>query len=162
MLIPNVVTASGGIVDVKANGTCVPAPGNTIVATDASGHTATATVQNLPGTGSAPTLTVSPSNITLTSCAGTANATVAGGVSSTYFASGGSDALDVTITGSTVTVGRHNPSAAITGPLSVGVPMGRRRTTLTVNLTGEGAGACPALVASPSSVTLTDCTTSRT
>ena len=125
MLIPNVVTASGGIVDVKANGTCVPAPGNTIVATDSLGHTATATVQNLPGTGTAPALTVTPSSITLTSCAGQANATVAGGVSSNYFASGGSDALD----GHHQRKQRHGRPAQSVGrgdgtPLSVGVSDG--------------------------------------
>ncbi|HLX24955.1 MAG TPA: hypothetical protein VKR38_16525 [Usitatibacter sp.] len=161
-ILPDVVTQQGGTFDVKVNGTCIPAPGLSIVATDATGHTATATVENLPGTGAAPALTVTPSSITLTSCSGQANATVAGGVTNNYFASGGSDALTVVINGNTVTVSRRNPSAAVAGPLSVGVSDGSTSTTLTVNLSGEGAGACPALVATPSSVTLTNCTTPET
>ncbi len=160
-ILPNVVTQQGGTFDVKPNGTCAPAPGLSIVATDATGHTATATVQNLPGTGAAPALTVTPSSITLTSCSGQAAATVAGGVSNNYFASPGSDAITAVINGNTVTIGRRNPSAATAGPLSVGVSDGSTVATITVNLVGEAAGACPALVATPSSVTLTNCTTSQ-
>ncbi|HUL57280.1 MAG TPA: hypothetical protein VLT60_09790 [Usitatibacter sp.] len=157
-LLPDIVLTSGGTFDVKPTGQCAPDPGLTIVATDALGHTASATAQNLPGTQAAPALSVTPSAVTLTSCAGQASATVAGGVSSTYFATSGSDALSVSITGNVVTIKRTNPSAAIAGPLSVGVSDGASTATITVNLSGEGAGACPALQAAPSSVTLTDCT----
>jgi hypothetical protein len=156
---PTVVTASGGDFNVTPNGSCAPAPGITIVATDAAGRTATATVQNLPGTQAPSALSVSPDNVTLTTCSGQASVNVAGGASNgAYFASTGSDALTATVTGGTVTIGRRNPSAATAGPLSVGVSDGSTTASITVNLSGEGAGACPALVATPSSVTLTNCT----
>jgi hypothetical protein len=158
-VLPNIVAASGGTVNVEPNGTCVAAPGLPVIATDATGHTAIATIANIPGTTAVPDLSVSPSTVTLSSCTGQASATVAGGVSSTYFVTSGSDVLDVSITGSTVTIGRHNPSNATAGPLSVAVSDGATTKTITVNLDGAGAGICGGLTATPSTVTLTDCRT---
>ena len=162
LVTPTIVTRSGGTFDATPNGTCAPSPGITIVATDSAGRTATAQLTNAPGTQTAPALTVSPDTVTLTSCSGTASAVIGGGVSHAYFASGGSDALDVTISGSTVTIGRHNPSPATAGPLHVGVSDGSSTASIEVDLSGEGAGACPAIHATPSAVTLTDCPTPQT
>jgi hypothetical protein len=163
-VFPPTVSTSGGTFVAKPNGTCSPAPGTTLIVTDSSGHTATATAQNIPGTTAAPDLAVAPDTVTLSSCTGSASVRVAGGVSSTYFASEGSDALNADVSGNTVTISRKNPSSAPgAGPLSVGVSDGSTVATITVNLTGDATGACSTVIhASPSSVTLTDCTTPTT
>jgi hypothetical protein len=156
---PNFISSSGGSYTVTATSTCVPAPGLPIIVSDSSGHTATTTVTNIPGTQAVTPVTVAPSTVTLTSCTGSANVTVAGGTGGPYFASFGSDALQAVgfISGNTLTIQRNPTSPATPGPLSVGISDGRSVATVTVNLVGGGAGACPSLVASPSSVTLSSC-----
>jgi len=153
------ISFSGGSYTVTPNGQCVGLPGAPIIVRDASGNTVTTTVANIPGTQAAPALLVTPSSVTLSSCSGSANVTVAGGRQSNYFVSSGSDALIATVSGNTVTITRRNPSPATAGPLNVGISDGTTVTNVTVNLTGDGAGNCPtnALAATPSSVTLTSC-----
>jgi hypothetical protein len=152
---PNFISSSGGSYTVTPNGTCVSS--FPIIATDSSGHTATTTVSNVAGTQVPPALSVAPTAVTLSSCSGAASVTAAGGTGGPYFSSTGSDALITSVSGSTVTIRRNPTSPATPGPLSVGVSDGNTTQSVTVNLTGEGAGACPALVASPSSVTLSSC-----
>jgi hypothetical protein len=158
---PNSISSSGGSFSITPNGTCVAS--TPIIVTDSSGHTATTTVSNIPGTTVAPTLVVAPSTVTLSSCTGSASVTVAGGTGGPYFQSSGSDALTTSISGNTVTISRRNPSAATLGPVSIGVSDGVTVATVTVNLQGNGAGACPSgLSANPATVTLVDCTTPQT
>ena len=152
------ISFSGGSYTVTPNGTCVAEPGAPIIVRDASGRTTTTTVANIPGTQAPPALAVTPSTVSISSCSGSANVTVAGGRQSNYFVSSGSDALVATVSGNTVTITRRNPSpAAGTAPLTVGVSDGTTVANVTVNLTGAGQGACPSLSATPTSVTLTSC-----
>ncbi len=157
------ISFSGGSYTVTPNGQCVGTPGAPIIVRDAAGNTATTTVANVAGTQAAPALAVTPSTVTLTSCTGSANVTVAGGRQSNYFVSSGSDALIATISGNTVTISRRNPSpAAGTAPLTVGVSDGTTVANVTVNLSGSAQRACPSLSATPSSVTLTSCNSPQT
>ena len=163
LVSPSSISSSGGSYSVTPNGTCVAAPGASIVVTDSAGHTATTTVANIPGTQAPPTLTVSPTDVTLSSCTGMASVTVAGGAPTTppgYLASPGSDAIDATPTGNTVSIKRHDPSPAqsTTDTVSVGISDGITTTSVKVHFVGEGAGPCPPLSASPTSVVLSDCT----
>jgi hypothetical protein len=152
------IPSSGGSYAVTPNGPCVAAPGAPIVVTDSAGHTATTTVANIPGTTAPPVLTASPSKITLSSCTGSASVTVAGGAPrGGYLVSFGSNAITGNVSGNTVTILRANPSPATAGPVNVGVSDGITTASVEVDLTGEGAGACPALIASPPSVTLSSC-----
>jgi hypothetical protein len=162
-VFPSTVSASGGTFVAKPNGTCSPTPGTTFIVTDSSGHTATATATNSPGTTAPPALAVTPDTVTLTSCSGKASASVAGGTGK-YFASSGSDAVDVSqVVDGTFTVSRRNPSGAVPpdssnkSSVNVGVSDGTSVVNLEVDLAGTGKGDCPALHASPPSVTLTSC-----
>jgi hypothetical protein len=131
---------------------------------DASGHTATATVTNLPGTVTPALVTVAPSAVTLSSCTGSASVTIAGGASNIYFVSSGSDAITTLISGNNLTIKRNNNSGVPgAGPFTVGVTDGLSTASVTVNLVGDALGACSTLIqAVPSVVTLSDCTTAQT
>jgi hypothetical protein len=160
---PNFISSSGGSYTVTPNGTCITT--FPIVVRDSSGHTATTTVSNIAGTQAAPALVAAPDTVTLSSCTGSASVTVAGGTGGPYFQSSGSDALTTSISGNTVTISRSNPSPAVsstgTATVSIGVTDGTTAANVTVNLTGEGAGACPpaapTFTATPNPVTLTNC-----
>ena len=155
-VVPGVISSSGGNYSITPNGTCVTT--TPIIVTDSSGHTATTTVSNIPGTQTLPALSVAPTTVTLSSCSGAASVTVAGGTGGPYFRSSGSDALSTSISGNTVTIQRNPTSPATLGPLTVGISDGNTVQTVTVNLQGSGAGACPStLNANPTSVTLTAC-----
>jgi hypothetical protein len=160
---PTFVTQSGGTFVAKPNGQCAPDPGVPLIVVDSSGHTATATALNVEGTATPVALSVSPNAVTLTSCSGTASATIAGGMRNSYFATSGSDVLIARVAGSTVTIQRANPSSAPpTGSppptVAVGVSDGTTTTNVNVSFSGEAAGACPpAIQANPTSVTLNSC-----
>ncbi|HUL95517.1 MAG TPA: hypothetical protein VLT89_05870 [Usitatibacter sp.] len=161
---PGDLSFSGGSFDITPAGICVASPGLPIVVSDSAGHTTQTLAANIPGTTAAPTLSATPNDVTLTSCSGTANVTVAGGapVNNRYFATSGSDALLVTISGSTVTIGRRNPSPGIgsSTALNVGVSDGTAVANVTVHLSGSASGACPSgLTASALSVDLPACGT---
>lgn len=153
------ISLSGGNYTVTPTGSCVAAPGAPIIVADSAGHTATTTVANIPGTTTPPALSASPSKVTLSSCDGSASVTVAGGApaSGGYLASFGSNAITASVAGNTVTISRANPSPATAGPVNVGISDGITTTSVEVDLVGQGAGACPALTATPSSVTLSSC-----
>jgi hypothetical protein len=160
---PTFISVSGGGFTVTPNGTCVAAPGVPIIVRDSAGRTVTVLAANIPGTEAPPTLSVSPDSVSLSSCSGRANVTVAGGrPNPNYFVSSGSDSVVATIAGSTVTISRRPGSPAVTDPttVNVGVSDGTSVANIAVTLSGAGAGAC--LVASPSSVTLTSCFSSTT
>ncbi len=152
------VSFSGGSFTVTPTGQCFDSAA--IIVRDSSGRTVTVTVSNKPGTTAPPTLAVSPDAVTLSSCTGTANVTVAGGNGPPYFVSSGSDSIVASVSGNTVTISRRNPSPAPpTGSVNVGVSDGSTTKSVTVNFTGGGAGACNGpLAANPPSVTLTSCT----
>ena len=155
---PTFVSSSGGSFTVTPNGQCVT--GAPIIVRDSSGRTVTVTVANIPGTVAPPALTVTPETVTLSSCTGTANVTIAGGRGTGYFVSSGSDSITASLSGNTVTIRRQPGSPANAGPVNVGVSDGTTVANVTVNLTGEGAGVC--LGATPSSVSLTSCTSVAT
>ncbi len=155
---PTTVSSSGGSFTVTPTGQCFD--NAAVIVRDSSGRTVTVTVSNKLGTETVPALSVSPTNVTLSSCTGAASVSVAGGRGpSFYFVNSGSDSIVASISGNTVTISRRNPSPATPGPVNVGVSDGTSTANVTVNLVGSGAGVCPALTASPPSVTLTDCTT---
>lgn len=152
------VSFSGGSFDVTPVGICVGTPGLPIVVRDSSGRTATTTVANLPGTQQAPVFAVSPLAVTLTSCTSTASVIASGGTG-TYVASTGSNSITFTHSGNTFTISRVPTSGAPPSSTSFTISDGQTSQDVTVSFTGEAAGACPAVHVSPSSVTLTDCTT---
>ena len=151
---PGFLNASGEGFTVTPNGTCLT--GVPIIVRDSSGHTATTTVNNNPGTQALPAFSVAPTSVTLTTCDGSASVTAAGGTG-TYFASSGSDAVTATVSGSTVTIRRAATGSPGTATVNVGVSDGTTTQSVTVNLSGAAAGACTGVQAAPSSVTLTSC-----
>lgn len=159
---PTTVLSSGGSFVVTPTGGCIAAPGAPIVVSDSAGKTTTSSVANIPGTEAIPALAVSPTTVNISSCDASASVQVAGGRSGTYFIASGSDALIATISGSTVTIQRRNPSGPAAATGSVGISDGTSVVTVQVTLSGAALGACPSPVfsASPTSVTLTDCSTS--
>lgn len=159
---PEVLTSSGASFTVTPTGSCIAAPGVPITIRDAAGRTTSVSVANLPGTEAIPALVASPSTVNLSSCDATANITVAGGRSGNYFVASGSDALVATISGSTVTVRRRNPSGPAAATGTIGISDGTSVVNVSVTLSGAALGACPTpgFAATPTAVTLTDCTTS--
>ena len=145
------IDASGGGFSVRATGQCSSAV--PIIVTDSAGHTATITVSNIVGTAPAPVLVAGPSPLTLTSCSSMASFTVAGGTGN-YITGVSNNALLVNRSGAIFTVQRASPSPATTSPQTVTVSDGQTSVDIEVDLTGQGAGACPALTTNPSAVTL--------
>lgn len=153
-----VVSESGGSVGVTSRGVC--ASSLPIVVRDTAGRTATVTVSNVEGSANVSDVVVAPDTVTLTDCNTAANVTIAGGTGS-YSLGNGSGALNLTLSANSLTIRRKNPSPAPASPITIGVSDGRTTDNVTVNLTGEAAGACPtpAITATPSSVTLATCST---
>lgn len=158
---PEILPSSGSSFTVTPTGACIGLPGVPIVIRDAAGRTTTVNVANIPGTTAVPALSASPATINLTSCDASANIQVAGGRSGTYFVASGSDALVATISGSTVTVRRRNPSGPAAASGTIGISDGTSVVNVSVTLSGAALGACPSPVfaATPTTVTLTDCST---
>jgi hypothetical protein len=148
------VSFSGGGFTITPNGTCVPDPGALIVIRDSAGRTTSVTVKNLLGTTAPPALVVAPTTVTLSSCTGSANVSVAGGAGP-IFVSSGSDNVVASASGTTVTIRRADGTGVGSGPVNVGISDGQTVANVTVNFTGEAAGVCPHFTATPSSVTLT-------
>ncbi|APV49221.1 hypothetical protein BWI17_05705 [Betaproteobacteria bacterium GR16-43] len=92
-----------------------PCPtGNTVIVTDADGRRTTVTVDSAAG-GTAPTMLVSPTSVTLT-CGTSSSVTVIGG-SGTYNATSTSPGLTATVSGNLVTITSVRPfPAAFPGP----------------------------------------------
>ncbi len=155
---PTIVGAAGGSFTVAAQGGCVD-PGLPIGITDSSGRNISVTVGNKLGTAEVPALVVAPETITLSDCDTVANVTVAGGTGFYLQPASGSGSVIASIFGNTVAIRRLNPSGPTTSPVSIGISDGVSAKTVTLNLTGRALGACPSsgLTASPSAVTLTDC-----
>jgi hypothetical protein len=154
------VSFSGGSFDVRPTGVCLD--NIPIVIRDSSGHTTTVTVSNVVGTTAVSPLDVSPAAVTLTSCSSTAVVTAVGGTGN-YIGSSGSDAIFVNrIQTGFFQIGRgqNNGVAPGTGPFLVGVSDGQTTKNVTVTLSGQAAGVCPAPAFSvqPQAVTLTSCT----
>jgi len=151
---------SGGSFDVRPTGVCLD--NIPIVIRDTSGHTTTVTVSNVVGTTPVSPLDVSPAAVTLTSCSSTAVVTAVGGTGN-YIGSSGSDALFVNrIQTGFFQIGRgqNNGVPPGTGPFFVGISDGQTTKSVTVTLSGQAAGVCPAPAfdAQPRTVTLTSCT----
>jgi hypothetical protein len=131
------VAAQGGSFDVRPTGTCltdVP-----IVIRDASGHTTTVTVSNIPGTAPATPLAVSPNTVTLSSCSSVAQVTAAGGTGN-YTASSGSSgvyAIPFLTGSSTFQIGRFQNTGPQTSPVTVGITDGVTNQNVTVNLVAQ-------------------------
>lgn len=158
---PEVVLASGAGFSVTPTGACIGVPGVLITIRDSAGRTTSVSVANIPGTAAIPALVATPSTINLSSCDASANIQVAGGRSNTYFVASGSDALVAVISGSTVTVRRQNPSGPAAPTGSIGISDGTSVVNVAVTISGAALGRCPqggSLTASPSRVTLSDCT----
>ena len=158
------VSFSGGSFDVRPNGICLA--NIPIVIRDASGHTTTVTVSNVVGAAPVSPLDVSPAAVTLTTCTSTASVTAVGGTGS-YFASSGSSAILVNQgSGGFFSIGRGNNNGVPpgTGPFLVGISDGQATKDVTVTLSGQAAGVCPAPAfdAQPRAVTLTSCSGTAT
>lgn len=157
---PELVTSSGGSFTVTPNGTCMS--NIPVVIRDAAGRTTTVAISNIEGTIAVPALAASPSTVNLSSCDAAASIQIAGGRGS-YFVASGSDALVASVSGSTVTVRRRSPSGPAPATGTIGISDGTSVVSVTVTLSGAALGTCPtpatpALAASPTSVTLNDCT----
>jgi hypothetical protein len=156
------VSFSGGSFTVSPNGECVAEPGAPIVVRDSTGRTVTVTVANIPGTAAVPAFSVTPTTVALATCTSVATVIASGG-SGHYVASSGSGSVMVTPSSSTTfAIQRVIPSAASTTPINVGISDGSTSATVTVNLTGIGAGTCPTpgFAASTTRVVLQSCTDS--
>ena len=154
------VSFSGGSFDVIPVGICVGAPGLPIVVRDSAGRTATSLVANVPGTQAAPAFTVAPTSITLTSCSTSSTASViATGGTGVYVGSTSSNSIVFTHSGNTFTVSRAPNSAAPPSSATLTISDGQTLQSVTVNFTGDAAGACPtpAITATPSTVNLSTC-----
>lgn len=156
---PDTVAGNGGSFTVTPTGSClnnIP-----VVIRDAAGRTTTVSVSNVEGTVPVPALAASPSTVNLSSCDATANVQVAGG-RGTYFVASGSDSLVATVSGSTVTVRRRNPSGPAAPAGNIGISDGTSVVNVTVEVSGAALGQCPSpiLIASPTTITLTDCSSS--
>lgn len=161
-LSPDFVACSGCNFSVTPSGACVPAPGVPMIVTDSAGHTVTVTVENIPGTQAVPALVVGPTDVTLSACTGagaSASVTASGGTGH-YFASSGSGSVAATVVGTTgtFTISRTSPSPAPPASVTVSISDGNTTKDVTVHFIGQAAGPCPAVVANPSTVTLTSCT----
>ena len=150
------VSCSGCSFAVTPSGTCIPDPGTPIIVQDSAGHTASATVKNVPGTQSPPALVVGPTTVSLTSCNTVAAVTAAGGTGN-YMAVSGNSAVQVFQSGNTFGIQRAQPTPATPGPVTVSISDGSNTVDVTVDLVGQGAGACPAVAVNPATVTLTSC-----
>jgi len=154
----SVVTTSGGSFYVVANGTCaenVPIP-----VVDSAGRTAVVTVSNVLGTNAIPDLLVSPDEVTIGECNGTATVSVAGGIPGSFTVSSGSPAITVFSNPSSRTIGISRTIGAVTTPILVGVSSGDKVATITVNLTGDALTTnCDgsSFRLTPSSVVLSSC-----
>jgi hypothetical protein len=140
---PTVVTTSGGRFSVTSNGGCADSASIGII--DASGATATVAVSNKVGTVEVtPELVVSPTTLSLTTCAGTASAVVAGGLGAPFFAAAGNGVITATVSGSTVTVKRTAGTTATGIPaVDVSVTDGKTVKTISVGLQLAAGGVCP-------------------
>jgi VCBS repeat-containing protein len=154
-----VVSSNGGSFDVRPAGICltdVP-----ILITDASGHTTTVTVSNIPGVAPTTPLAVSPTTVNLSSCSSVASLTAAGGTGN-YVASSGSGGVYVVRTSgsNTFQIGRVQDGNSQTSPVTVGITDGVTNQNVTVTLTGQALGRCPPgpFTAQPTDVSLTSCT----
>lgn len=87
------------------------------------------------------TLTVSPDTVTLASCSDVANVTVSGGTGS-YQVSDRSTAITTSGFTNFFSIRRSSGSPATSSPVFVDVYDGQTLRSVTVNLTGAGAGAC--------------------
>jgi hypothetical protein len=134
---------SGGSFDVRPTGVCLD--NIPIVIRDTSGHSTTVTVSNVVGTIAVSPLDVSPSAATLTTCGSTAVVTAVGGTGN-YIGSSGSDAIFVNrIQTAFFQIGRlQNSAPAPAGPILVGISDGVTTKNVTVTLSGQAAGVCPA------------------
>jgi hypothetical protein len=156
----NVIGSSGGSVRVTPTGVCAD---NAVIGfTDRAGRTITVTLSNQLGTVAPPTpaMVVSPSSVTLNSCAATGNVNVGGG-SGHYVASSGSSNVVATVSSTSpavLTVSRANNTGPTASPVVVTVSDGVTSQTVNVNLTGNASGSCPTpMTASPAGVTFTGC-----
>ena len=124
---------SGDSFSVSPTGTC--SSGFPIVVRDSAGRTSTVTVSNLEGTTVPTDVAVSPDTVTISSCTDSASVTISGGMGS-YFASSGSSAFIVSVSGPTATIRRRGTIASPTGPVpspvSIGFSDGRTSATVTV------------------------------
>jgi large repetitive protein len=155
----NIVSVSGGSFNVRATGICVPEPGMPIAVTDSAARTLEILVQNLEGTQVVPALVVAPQEVSLSSCNSVATITVAGGTGNYVATSGSGSVLVSQASPTSFTIQRHPTSAATSSPVNVGISDGRSVANVTVTLTGTALGACPGagFTASPTAVTLNDC-----
>jgi len=122
---------------IRTRGPC--ATDAVFVVRDSAGRTVTVTASNVEGAAPTPVV-VAPDEVTLSSCTDSASVTIAGGTG-TYFAAAGSNAILVTVTGTTATIKRRPATGSLPDPtdLQVGISDGRTNTTVDVHLIGEGA-----------------------
>lgn len=158
-----VASVSGNILSIRRASPSSPFTSATVTVTD--GNTSAGVTVNGAGTGAgtcptpAPSITASPSSVTLTDCTTTVQITASGGTGS-YSAASNTGSVTTSVSGNIISIRRANPSPAFAGGI-VTISDGTASTNVSVNGTGNGAGSCPtpglAFSANPTSVTLTDC-----
>ncbi len=146
---PGVVAANGGSFTVATTGGPCSTEGTsaTILVTDSMGRVRSVLITNKPTTDVLPPLVVAPDTVTLATCSTVASFSVAGGTGSYLMPSAGSDLIVTTpVIGGTATVQRRAGTipVPVTDPaeVMVGVSDGLSVQTVTVKLTGAGAGPC--------------------
>jgi hypothetical protein len=156
-VFPTVITENGGRFTITAIGQC--SAGSQIAIVDGNGTTVSVTATNtLSDVIGSPTPTptdfvVSPTEVKLAFCTDVGTVSLAGG-SGQYVAASGSTSILASVSNNIGTIRRSNLSSA-PGASTVTVQFSDGSTTLpvTVNLSGEAAGACPP-PAAPAPLTL--------
>ena len=152
---PVVLNTTGSAFTVTATGQCTD--GTPIAVVDSNGATATVTLSNKVGDpfATTPDLKVSPATVTLTQCNEIAAIAVTGGTGGPYFGTSSSGYVKATMAGTTGTNAHVGQVQRVKGPLNpaspppvttgIGVAFsdGKSSAPVTVNLTGNAAGACP-------------------
>jgi len=147
---PLIVGSSGGRFSVAANGQCTA--GSRIAVVDANGASVTVTATNSLGADHAGTpFVVSPTTVTLNSCAGIATVALAGGQgASNNFGASGSNVIFAQAAGNFGFIRRQGGTDASTLPVDAnGVSTvlasfsdGKTTVPVTVQLVGPGRGSC--------------------
>jgi hypothetical protein len=163
---PSLVSASGGRFTIGATGVCASSVQLAIV--DAAGASVTVTLSNTLSSATPTVFAVSPTTVFLNSCNDVANVALVGGTGTYIGNFSGNGAISATVSGNTGRIQRANDSAAPgSSTATVSFTDGKTTQTVTVNLGGNALGACPStsspsLAVSPTTVTITDCTSSPT
>lgn len=159
IVTPQTVDSSGGRFTISPTGVCTGT--TTIAIVDSAGAAVNVVVENRVSSATETEFAVSPATVSLNSCTDTANVTLIGGTGN-YFASSGNGAVSASANNGIGVIHRNAGGAPGTSAVAVAFSDGKASRTVTVTLSGEALGSCPApnstsLAANPMVVTLSSC-----